>query len=96
MTANHCQWVTHSRKRLAAALLGMLICAPFAYASNDEPEHTAKNVGHAIGSAARQIGKGAKQAGKAVGREAKKAGKAVGRAAKAGGQQFNCAVKDRC
>lgn len=79
----------------ATLLLTMWCCAQISYAG-DEPEQTAKNVGHAVGSAARQIGKGAKEAGKAVGREAKKAGKAVGRAAKAGGQQFNCAVKDRC
>lgn len=79
--------------RLAVLLL--LALAPTAHA-NGEPEQTAKKVGHAVGSVARDIGKGAKVAGKAVGREAKKVGKAVGRAAKAGGQQFNCAIKDRC
>ena len=87
---------TFARVGATATLsLTMWCCAQISYAS-EEPEHTAKNVGHAVGSAARQIGKGAKDAGKAVGREAKKVGKAVGRAAKAGGQQFNCAVKDRC
>lgn len=84
----------HRQCLVAFLLLVPLIGAP-AHATA-EPEHTAKNVGHALGAAARDIGKGAKQAGKAIGREAKKAGKAVGRAAKAGGQQFNCAVKDRC
>lgn len=81
------------RHRIAALLLLALL--PTAHASG-EPERTAKQVGHAVGSAARDIGKGAKVAGKAVAREAKKVGKAVGRAAKAGGQQFNCAIKDRC
>ena len=82
-------------RRLGLAALLLLAGVPAVHAS-DEPEQTAKKVGHAVGSAARDVGKGAKAAGKAVGREAKKVGKAVGRAAKAGGKQFNCAVKDRC
>lgn len=81
------------RHRIAALLLLALV--PIAHAS-DEPERTAKQVGHAVGSAARDIGKGARVAGKAVAREAKKAGKTIGRAAKAGGRQFNCAIKGRC
>lgn len=85
---------TYRPHLVAFLLLVFSLAAPTAW--SDEPEHTAKKVGHAVGSAARDIGKGAKQAGKAVGREAKKVGKAVGRAAKAGGKQFNCAVKDRC
>lgn len=90
---------THRRSsRVVQCLVAgwMLMGSHAVVQANDEPEHTAKRVGHAVGSAARDVGKGAKQAGKAIGREAKKAGKAIGRAAKAGGQQFNCAVKDRC
>lgn len=60
-------------------LLTLLGCA-----SNKEPslKEGAREVGHAVGSAAREVGQGAK-----------KVGKTVGEAAKEGGRAFKDAVK---
>jgi hypothetical protein len=66
---------------LSVASLGLLGCE-----SNKKSEPSlkegAREVGHAVGSAAREVGHGAK-----------KVGKAVGEAAKEGGHAFRDAVK---
>ena len=89
-----CEWLR--KCGVSAVLLSICLFYFESSAANEKSEQTAKKVGHAVGSAARDIGKGAKKAGKVIGKEAKKVGKTIGRAAKAGGQEFNCAVKDRC
>jgi hypothetical protein len=70
------------RKVLAA----MLLLAVIGCAANKSPDTSlkdgARDVGHAVGSAAREVGQGAK-----------KVGKTVGEAAKEGGRAFKDAVK---
>lgn len=61
-------------------LAGALALAVIGCSSNDAKEPTlkdgAREVGHAVGTAAREVGQGAKKVGKAVGEAAKEGGRA--------------------
>ncbi len=67
-------------------LVGVLALAVLGCSSNDGKDPSlkagAREVGHAVGTAAREVGQGAK-----------KVGKTVGEAAKEGGRAFKEAVK---
>lgn len=71
--------------RNAAAVLIALAVLGCSSNGNKEPslKEGAREVGHAVGTAAREVGQGAK-----------KVGKSVGEAAKEGGRAFKDAVKD--
>jgi hypothetical protein len=73
--------------RAAVALLALTSTAAFAEESTFK--EGAKEVGHAVGTAAHDVGKEAKKVGKAVGEAAKEGVEAV----KEGGKEFKKAVK---
>lgn len=61
------------------AVIALLLVGGCASNKGQEPslKEGAREVGHAVGTAAREVGKGAKKVGKAVGEAAKEGGKAV-------------------
>jgi hypothetical protein len=70
--------------RLSSAITVMLCVLGCSSHNGRDPslKESAREVGHAVGTATREVGQGAK-----------KAGKAVGEAAKEGGRAFKDAVK---
>jgi hypothetical protein len=71
--------------KLPALLTIFLLTAGLAapsFAEENTLKEGAKEVGHAVGTAAREVGDGAKQVGKAVGNAAKEVGAAVKEGAK--------------
>mgnify|MGYP003581369527 CR=1 FL=1 len=74
--------------RITALLLTFGLAAP-ASAEEGTPKEGAKDVGRAVGTAAREVGDGAKQVGKAVAEAAKE----VGEAAKEGAKEAKRAMK---
>ena len=67
--------------RLSVFLLTAGLAAP-SFAEENTLKEGAKDVGRAVGTAAREVGDGAKQVGKAVGDAAKEVGQAVKEGAK--------------
>lgn len=77
--------------RITAVLLTLGLAAP-AFAEENTLKEGAKEVGRAVGTAAREVGDGAKQVGKAVADAAKE----VGAAAKEGAKEAKrAATKDK-
>jgi hypothetical protein len=77
--------------RITAVLLTLGLAAP-AFAEENTLKEGAKEVGRAVGTAAREVGDGAKQVGKAVAEAAKE----VGEAAKEGAKEAKrAATKDK-
>jgi len=74
--------------RIAALLLTFSLAAP-ALAEENTLKEGAKDVGRAVGTAAREVGDGAKQVGKAVANAAKE----VGEAAKEGAKEAKRAMQ---
>ncbi|HEY0685231.1 MAG TPA: hypothetical protein VGD45_23030 [Steroidobacter sp.] len=64
------------------ALLALAGIAAPALAEENTLKEGARDVGHAVGTAAREVGQGAKKVGKAVGNAAKEVGQAVKEGAK--------------
>ena len=67
--------------RVTALLMLAGVAAP-GFAEENTLKEGARDVGHAVGSAAREVGQGAKKVGKAVGEAAKEFGAAVKEGAK--------------
>jgi hypothetical protein len=74
--------------RIAALLLTLGLAAP-SFAEESTLKEGAKDVGRAVGTAAREVGDGAKQVGKAVANAAKE----VGEAAKEGAKEAKRAMQ---
>ena len=74
--------------RITALLLTIGLAAP-TFAEENTLKEGAKDVGRAVGTAAREVGDGAKQVGKAVAEAAKE----VGEAAKEGAKEAKRAMK---
>ena len=74
--------------RITALLLTVGLAGP-AFAEDSTLKEGAKDVGRAVGTAAREVGDGAKQVGKAVAEAAKE----VGQAAKEGAKEAKRAMQ---
>ena len=74
----HHRWVTNHRWACIPVIAALLVVVGCSSHRGQEKslKQNAKEVGHAVGTAAREVGKGAKKAGKAVGQAAKEGGKA--------------------
>jgi hypothetical protein len=68
-------------KSLRITLMSIVLTAP-AHADESTLKEGARDVGRAVGTAAREVGQGAKKVGKAVGKAAKEGAEAVKEGAK--------------